>query len=625
MHKPIEDYGFIGNMVSGALVARDGSMDWLCLPRFDSDALFAALLGTQEHGRWLIAPAGEVRASSRRYLAGTPILETTFETETGKVALVDFMPFTDDPSLVEVVRLVCGVSGRVDMSMELLLRLGYGRVVPWVRRRDYGLSAVAGPDCIEVITPVPLRGENMRTRASFMVAEGDVVPFTLAYHPHHEAPRFIDDRRLLLDRTRNWWRKWSQRAKLPRPAHWHDAVERSLITLKSLTYQPSGGIIAAATTSLPERLGGVRNWDYRFCWIRDATLLIYALINAGYFEEAGAFREWLLRAAAGAPDQMQIMYGISGERRLTEVELPWLPGYARSRPVRIGNAAHEQLQLDVYGELMDVLHAARQSRLGPDDDTWSFQKVMLTRLEQLWREPDEGIWEVRSGRKHFVYSKMMAWVAFDRAVQSAQAAGVTDAAAHWCRLRDEIHAEVLAKGYDAKRNTFVQHYGGTSLDAALLLMAEVGFLPPEDPRYRGTVEAIERELIEDGLVRRYDTRETDDGLPGEEGTFLVCSFWLADAYTMIGRHDDALALFERLLALRNDLGLLAEEYHPRLKRQLGNFPQAFSHVGLVNTAYNLAHIAGPAQQRAGRDGPPHPDKAEKPAPQPQPGVDQPLR
>ncbi|GIK80617.1 MAG: glucoamylase [Alphaproteobacteria bacterium] len=614
MSRPIEDYGFIGNMVSGALVARDGSMDWLCLPRFDSDACFAALLGTPEHGRWLIAPSGEVRATRRRYLPGTAILETVFETDTGKATLTDFMPFTDDPAKVEVVRLVRGVAGRVEMAMDLVLRFGYGRVVPWVRRRDYGLSAVAGPDCIELVTPIALRGENMHTRASFSVAEGELVPFTFAYHPYHLAPRFAEDRRLLLERTRSWWHAWSERCDFAGPVAWQHAVERSLITLKCLTYQPSGGIVAAPTTSLPEDLGGVRNWDYRYCWIRDATLLIYALVNAGYFEEAGAFRQWLLRAAAGAPDQLQIMYGISGERRLTEIELPWLPGYANSRPVRIGNGAFDQLQLDVYGELMDVLHVARLSHLGPDDDTWSFQKTVLARLEQLWREPDEGIWEVRSGRKHFVYSKVMAWVAFDRAVHAATALCLDDQAARWGALRDEIHREVLAKGYDERRNCFVQHYGARTLDAALLLMAEVGFLPPEDPRFRGTVAAIERELLDDGLVRRYDTDVSDDGLSGGEGTFLVCSFWLADAYTMLGRRDDALALFERLLSLRNDLGLLAEEYHPRLGRQLGNFPQAFSHVGLVNTAYNLLRSAGPAQQRAGRDGPPHAPGREQPQP-----------
>jgi GH15 family glucan-1,4-alpha-glucosidase len=626
MSKPIEDYGFIGNMVSGALVGRDGSIDWLCLPRFDSDACFAALLGTPEHGRWLIAPASEVRGSQRRYLPGTAILETVFETETGKVALTDFMPFTDDPAKVDVIRLVRGLSGRVEMTMELLLRFGYGKVVPWVRRRDYGLSAVAGPDEVELVTPVPLRGENMRTLAAFTVGEGETVPFTFAYHPHHLPPRFTEDRRLVLERTRAWWRAWSGRCGFAGPDHWRDAVERSLITLKCLTYQPSGGIVAALTTSLPEELGGVRNWDYRYCWIRDATLLLYALINAGYFEEAGAFREWLLRAAAGAPDQMQIMYGISGERRLTEIELPWLPGYADSRPVRIGNGASDQLQLDVYGELMDALHAARISHVGPDDDSWGFQKTVMGRLAQLWREPDEGIWEVRSGRKHFVYSKMMAWVAFDRAVQTARALNLAEDAERWARIRDEIHAEVLAKGFDPMRNSFTQYYGSKSLDASLLLMAEIGFLPPEDPRFRGTVEAIERELIEDGLVRRYDTEVTDDGLAGGEGTFLVCSFWLADAYTMLGRRDDAIALFERLLSLRNDLGLLAEEYHPGLGRQLGNFPQAFSHVGLVNTAYNLARVTGPAQQRAGRDGPPRAAGRDQPAAGPAEGrTEQPLR
>lgn len=600
MSQPIEDYGFIGNMLSGALVARDGSMDWLCLPRFDSDACFAALLGIPEHGYWRISPAGEARQTSRRYLPHAPILETIFETEDGTATLVDFMPISDDPEKVDVIRLVRGVSGRVAMRMELALRFGYGKTVPWVRRRDYGIHAVAGPDAVELVTPVPLRGEDMRTVAEFEVREGDIVPFTLAYHPLHREPHFIDDGEMRLERTAAWWREWTRICRLSEfeSSTWKDAVERSLITLKALSYQPSGGIIAALTTSLPEEIGGIRNWDYRYCWIRDATLTLYAFTNAGYFDEAGAFREWMLRAAAGAPDQMQIMYGIGGERRLTEIELPWLPGYENSLPVRIGNGAYDQIQIDVFGELMDALHTARKSQLGPNQEAWRFQQAMLSRLEGLWREPDEGIWEVRGGRKHFVHSRVMAWVAFDRAIKAVEQFGLCGPVERWRALRDEIHDEVLARGYDRGRNTFVQHYDGTALDASLLLMAEVGFLPPKDPRFRGTVEAIERELMEDGLVLRYRAEEAEDGLAGEEGTFLVCSFWLADAYTMIGRRDDAEALFERLLSLRNDVGLLAEEYHPRLRRQLGNFPQAFSHIGLVNTAYNLRRVSGPAHQRA---------------------------
>ncbi|MGP1680585.1 MAG: glycoside hydrolase family 15 protein, partial [Burkholderiales bacterium] len=562
MSKPIEDYGFIGNMLSGALVARDGSMDWLCLPRFDSDACFAALLGTPDHGYWRISPAGAVQRSSRRYLPHTPILETTFETETGTATLVDFMPLSDDPEKVDVIRLVRGVSGRVAMRMELALRFGYGRTVPWVRRRDYGIHAVAGPDAVELVTPVRLHGEDTRTVAEFEVKEGDIVPFTLAYHPLHREPHFIGDAGMRLESTAAWWREWTRICQLSdfeRPA-WKDAVERSLITLKALSYKPSGGIVAALTTSLPEEIGGLRNWDYRYCWIRDATLTLYAFTNAGYFDEAGAFREWLLRAAAGAPDQMQIMYGVSGERRLTETELPWLPGYENSRPVRIGNGAYDQTQIDVFGELMDALHTTRKSKLGPSEDAWRFQQTLLSGLERLWREPDEGIWEVRGGRKHFVHSKVMAWVAFDRAIKAVEQSGFDGPVERWRALRDEIHAEVLARGYDRERNTFVQHYDGTALDASLLLLAEVGFLPPGDPRFRGTVEAIERELRKDGLVLRYRPTETGDGLSGEEGTFLVCSFWLADAYTMIGRYDDAEAMFERLLSLRNDLGLLAEQY-----------------------------------------------------------------
>ena len=607
MSKLIEDYGFIGNMLSGALISRDGSMDWLCLPRFDSDACFAALLGTPEHGYWRISPAGEMRKSSRRYLPHTPILETTFETEGGTAALVDFMPLSNDPEKVDVIRLVRGVSGQVTMQMELTLRFGYGKAVPWVRRRDYGIHAVAGPDAVELVTPVPLRGKDMHTVAEFEVKEGEVVPFTLAYHPLHREPHFIGDGETRLKHTVDWWQEWiriCQLSEFERPA-WKEAVERSLITLKALSYQPSGGIVAAPTTSLPEEIGGIRNWDYRYCWIRDATLTLYALMNAGYFDEAGAFREWMLRAAAGAPDQMQIMYGIGGERRLTEIELSWLPGYENSSPVRIGNGACDQIQIDVFGELMDALHTARKSQLGPSQEAWRFQQSMLSRLEGLWRKPDEGIWEVRGGRKHFVHSKMMAWVAFDRAIKAVEQFGSDGPVEKWRALRDEIHGEVLARGYDKDRNTFVQHYDGKALDASLLLMAEVGFLPPEDSRFRGTVEAVERELIEDGLVLRYRVRETADGLTGKEGAFLACSFWLANAYTMIGRHDDAEALFEHLLSLRNDLGLLAEQYHPRLRRQLGNFPQGFSHIGLINTAYNLRRVSGPAQQRADRGEPPH--------------------
>lgn len=603
MSKPIEDYGLIGNMLTAALVGRDGSIDWLCLPRFDSDACFAALLGTPEHGRWLIAPAQAGSRSTRRYLPDTAILETTFETGEGAVLVTDFMPFAERDDSLEVVRIVRGLRGRVDMAMEFTLRFGYGRTVPWVRRRDYGLRAVAGPDAVELVTPVELRGEDMKTRASFCVEAGRSVPFTLAYHRSHRAPSFVDDRQALLATTERKWREWSQRCRLPdggRP-EWAQAVRRSLITLKAMSHRPTGGLVAAPTTSLPERIGGVRNWDYRYCWIRDATLTLYALLNSGYFEEAEAFRQWTLRAAAGDPAQMQIMYGLAGERRLTEITLPWLPGYEGSRPVNIGNAAHGQLQLDVYGELMDMLQVARRSGLSSDEDSWRFQRALLDKLERCWRDPDQGVWEVRGPARHFTYSKMMSWVAYDRAVKAVEESHLDGPVDHWRRVRDEIHADVLSKGFDRTRNTFVQYYGGSNLDASLLLMAETGFLPPHDPRFAGTVQAIERELLHDGFVRRYRPEASDDGLPGSEGTFLVCSFWLVDAYVLLERFDDAERLFERLLGVRNDLGLLAEQYDPRSRRLLGNFPQAFSHIGLVNAAHNLLQAGGPARQRASRE------------------------
>lgn len=617
MSKPIEDYGFIGNMVSCALVGRDGSIDWLCLPRFDSDACFAALLGTPEHGRWLIAPQGGARRTTRRYLPGTAVLETTFETADGVASVTDFMPASAGET-VELIRIVRGLEGRLAFGMELILRFGYGCTVPWVRRRDYGLYAVAGPDAVEIVTPVALYGRDMKTHADFAVEAGQSVPFTMAYHSSNAEPRFVGDRRLMLERTVGWWRQWSGRCRLPpsAPPAWKDATTRSLITLKAMSFQPTGGLVAAPTTSLPERIGGVRNWDYRYCWIRDATLTLYALLNSGYFEEAEAFREWLLRAAAGHPEQMQIMYGLAGERRLTEIELPWLPGYEGSRPVRIGNAAHDQLQLDVYGELIDALHAARRSHLGSYQAAWRLQRTLLKNLEGLWRQPDEGIWEMRGGRRHFTYSKVMTWVAFDRGIKAIEQFGLQGPVERWRRLRNEVRADILANGYDARRNTFVQHYGGKGLDAALLLMAEVGFLAPEDPRFRGTVEAVERELMEQGFVVRYRPESAVDGLPGSEGTFLVCSFWLADAYAQLHRYDDAAALFERLLAVRNDLGLLAEEYDPRSRRLLGNFPQAFSHVGLVNTAHNLLQAGGPATQRASREEPPQADMAGEHGPAP---------
>ncbi|MCO6442078.1 MAG: glycoside hydrolase family 15 protein [Nitrococcus mobilis] len=604
MSKAIEDYGFIGNTVSGALVACDGAIDWLCLPRFDSDACFAALLGGAEHGYWRIAPAGEIKCVTRRYRPRTAILETCFATAEGKVTLIDCMPFTDDEHYVDVVRLVRGDAGHVRMRMTLCLRLGYGRVVPWVRRQDYGLSAVAGPDALQLRTPVELKGQNLTTVAEFSVGAEAIIPFTLAYHPSHWPARSAADAPTRLEETTARWHAWTGRCRFDRAeSHpWHAAVTRSLITLKTLTFSPTGGIVAASTTSLPEHLGGIRNWDYRFCWIRDATLTLYALVNAGYRQEAYAWREWLLRAAAGDPKQLQIMYGLSGERRLTEIELPWLPGYEQSRPVRIGNAAFGQRQLDVPGELMDALHAGRKLQLDHSEHSWQLQKTILRQLEQDWNQPDEGIWEVRGGQRHFTHSRLMCWTAFDRAVKAVEDFGLSGPVERWRAVRAQIHADICRNGWNADKRAFVQYYGGEALDASLLLMAEVGFLPAQDRRFRATVEAIERELVVDGLVLRYRAENTPDGLPGDEGVFLACSFWLADAYIMLGRHDDAMALFERLLDLRNDLGLLAEEYDPRIGRQLGNFPQAFSHIALVNTANNLACARGPAKQRAGGPG-----------------------
>jgi GH15 family glucan-1,4-alpha-glucosidase len=604
LSQPIENYGFIGNMVSGALVGRDGSIDWLCLPRFDSDACFAALLGTPEHGRWLIAPEGEVKRTARRYRPGTAILETSFETDEGEARVIDFMPRTDDLEHVDLIRVVQGVRGRVRMRSELIVRFGYGKVVPWVRRRDFGISAIAGPDAIELRTPVELRGEDFTTIGEFSVGEGAAVPFMLDYHPSYRPMAQPPDAFACLDETERFWTEWSGRCVYGdgAPPHWRDAVVRSLITLKCLSYQPTGGIIAAPTTSLPEQLGGVRNWDYRFCWIRDATLTLYALLNSGYRAEALAWREWLVRAAAGRPAELQAIYGIAGERRLTELELPWLPGYGDSRPVRIGNAAFEQLQIDVYGELMDVAHVGRKFDLEANLEAWRVQRALMEHLARIWDAPDEGIWEVRGPRRHFTHSRLMAWVAVDRSIKAVEAYGLSGPIEAWSRLRARIHEDICARGFDAEKNSFVQYYSGKGVDAALLLIPEVGFLPPEDPRVLGTVAAIERELMADGLLLRYRTEENVDGLPAGEGAFLACSFWLADVYAMLGRLGDAEGLFEHLLSFRNDLGLLAEEYDPRARRQLGNFPQGFSHIALVNTAHNLISRRGPAEQRAERDG-----------------------
>ncbi|SAI65771.1 glucoamylase [Bordetella ansorpii] len=604
MSKPLEDYGLIGNMLSAALVSRDGSIDWLCLPHFDSPACFAALLGDERHGHWRLAPAGcDQCRITRRYLPDTAVLETRYENATGTVTVCDFMPISDDESRVDVVRIVCGVAGKVDMDMELVLRFNYGQAVPWVRRRDYGLSAISGPDAVELHASVDLKGEDMRSMAHFTVREGQSVPFTLSYHRSHQTPHFVPDRLESKDRTVSWWQQWARRCHWEGPDERREAVVRSLITLKLLTFQPTGGIIAAPTMGLPEELGGSRNWDYRYCWLRDSSLTLYALLNAGYREEAEAWRQWLLRAVAGHPKQMQIMYGIAGERWLPEHDVQWLPGYEGSLPVRVGNAAADQLQLDVYGELIETLHAARAADLAPLAEAWRLQNVLIQPLEELWKSLDHGIWEVRGPKRAFTHSRLMCWVAFDRAIKSCEQFGLEGPVARWTRVRDEIRDDICAHGYDAQRNTFVQYYGGTGLDASLLLIPLVGFLPPDDPRVQGTIRAVEQELLRDGLLLRYSNGHTDDGLPGDEGVFLACSFWLADAYVLQGRLADAEKLFQRLLGMRNDLGLLAEEYDVARRRLVGNFPQGFSHIGLVNTAYNLSRANGPAKQRSSRKAP----------------------
>ena len=586
----IEDYALIGDCETAALVCRDGSIDWLCLPRFDSGAVFAALLGDARHGRWLIAPQDPNARTTRRYRDETGILETRFETAEGAATVIDFMALSEEgEDQVDLIRVVRGERGRVAMHAEIVLRFDYGRGVPWVRQHLGGPVAIAGPHAIQFITPVPLHGtENMTTVGEFTVSAGDCVPFTMSWYPsHYKGFRYRDPLDVLLG-TENRWRDWSAHCSIQ--GTWREPIVRSLITLRMLTYNPTGGVVAAVTTSLPERLGGVRNWDYRFCWIRDATFTLYALLASGYRSEARAWREWLLRAAAGHPSEMQIMYGLAGERRLSEAEIPWLPGYADSRPVRIGNAAHEQLQLDVYGELMDALYACQRFGLESSPFTWNLQKKLLEYLAQIWEQPDHGIWEVRGERRHFTFSKIMAWVAFDRGIKMIEQFGHDGPRDRWEKVRRRIAAQVLERGFDRERNTFVHYYGSRDLDAALLLIPQLGFLPPSDPRVRGTVEAIERELLHDGFVYRYPTERGTDGLPAGEGAFLPCAFWLANSLCLIGRRDEAIALFERLLAVRNDLGLLSEEYDPRSGRLLGNFPQAFSHTAIINTAAHLAQI-----------------------------------
>jgi GH15 family glucan-1,4-alpha-glucosidase len=584
-HTKIEDYGFISDTQTGALVSRDGCVDWLCFPRFDSPACFASLLGEKKNGHWRFFPDEEVTAVRRRYRGETLILETELETKNGAVRLIDFMPPRGkDP---DIVRIIEGVRGKVSMQMELIIRFDYGQIVPWVRRRtpSDGIEAIAGPDGLILRTAVETHGKDLTTVAEFAVTKGDRIPFVLTWFASHkDAPRKIHPEHALHD-TEVFWRDWAK--QFQSEGKWRDAVVRSLITLKGLTYAPTGGLVAALTTSLPEKIGGVRNWDYRFCWLRDAALILLVLLRAGYREEAKSWREWLLRAIAGSPAQMQTIYGVSGERRLLEYEIPWLSGYENSRPVRVGNAASNQFQLDVYGEVLAAVWQGDQAGIKMTEPDWALMVAIMEFLESHWQEPDEGIWEVRGGRQQFTHSKMMAWLAFDRAIKLVENChcAAYEHLDRWQKIRDQIHAEVCERGYNAKKKAFTQVYGSDALDASLLTMPLGGFLPVTDERVRGTVEAIERELMHDGFVLRYRPQQTGvDGLPGDEGVFLPCSFWLADCWHLLGRKKEARELFDRLLDVRNDLGLLAEEYDPRAKRLLGNFPQAFSHVALVSCA-----------------------------------------
>ncbi|TDD83600.1 glycoside hydrolase family 15 protein [Actinomadura darangshiensis] len=591
----IEDYGLLGDTQTAALVGKDGSIDWLCLPRFDSPACFAALLGDEHAGFWRVAPAAGGLCTRRRYRGDTLILESEWETPDGTVRLIDFMPPRGEAA--DIVRIVEGVSGRVPMHMAMRLRFDYGRIVPWVRHREGENNAIAGPDAAWLKTPVELVGRDMATCADFTVSAGDRVPFVLTYKPSHlPRPKAVGAERALSD-TELFWSDWMKRYDYD--GRWDDAVRRSLITLKALTYAPTGGIVAAATTSLPEQLGGPRNWDYRFCWLRDATFTLQALLGTGFAAEAKAWREWLLRAVAGDPADLQIMYGIDGTRRLTEFTVDWLAGYEGSSPVRVGNAASDQFQLDTWGEVMDGLHIAREADIGSDESAWDLQVALMDFLEGHWGDPDNSLWEVRGDRRHFVHSKVLAWAGVDRAVHAVERHGLEGPVGRWRALREQIHADVCANGYDAGRGTFTQFYGSRGLDAALLLIPQVGFLPWNDPRVVGTVDEVQRELYRDGFMLRYDTGADGgvDGLPGGEGSFLACTFWLADALHGIGRTKQATDLFERLLGLRNDLGLLSEEYDTATGRQIGNTPQAYSHVGLVNTARHLSGT-GPARPRS---------------------------
>jgi GH15 family glucan-1,4-alpha-glucosidase len=595
----LEDYGLIGDTQTAALVGRDGSVDWLCMPRFDSHACFAALLGDPGHGRWRIAPADPVTTVTRRYRGHSLVLETEFRTDRGAVRLVDCMPPRDrSPDLVRIVE---GLEGEVAMEMELVVRFDYGSIVPWVRRIDGVWRAIGGPDALSLWSPVDLHGVDLTTHASFTVRAGERVPFLLVWHASHQSPDRIDPLQAVAD-TARWWEEWCGRCWYV--GEWRELVLRSLITLKALTFGPTGGIVAAPTTSLPEWIGGVRNWDYRYCWLRDATFTLYSLLVGGYTEEAVSWRNWLLRAVAGDPADLQIMYGCAGERRLTEIELPWLPGYEDSAPVRVGNAASRQLQLDVYGEIMDAMHLALQSGVERDPAAWALQRTLIEHLETIWRDPDEGIWEVRGPRRHFTHSKVMAWVAFDRAIKIAEQFHEEAPLERWRAARSAVHAEVCREGWNAQRGAFTQYYGSDEMDASLLMIPLVGFLPANDARVAATVAAIEQDLLRDGLLLRYPHHERSeqvDGLPPGEGAFLPCTFWLADTYALQGRHDEARRTFEHVASLANDLGLLSEEYDTQARRLVGNFPQAFSHVSLVNAADNISvGHAGPAEDRQAR-------------------------
>ncbi len=596
----IEDYALVGDGRTAALISRGGSVDWLCWPRFDAASCFSALLGKPEHGRWLLAPTGDY-TSTRCYRDGTLILETTHETADGAVRVIDYMPVGDGSHLVRIVE---GLRGSVAMRMELVLRFDYGSAVPWVERNENeDLRAVAGPHKTVLRTHIPIKGIDQKTVSEFAVEEGASFSFALSYGPSHEDDPPPIEPRAVLAVTERTWLEWARRCKGGTP--WDDVLLRSLLTLKALIYAPTGGIVAAPTTSLPEWIGGPRNWDYRFCWLRDSTFTLIALMDAGYIEEARAWRDWLQRAVAGNPEQARILYGIGGERMLPEIELDALPGYEASKPVRIGNAAAEQFQLDVYGEVFDALHQATVRGLPTSESGLRVSRALMDHLETAWREPDEGIWEVRGGRRHFVHSKVMAWVAYDRAIRSAEDGGTDAPVAHWKRVRDEIHAQVCEKGFDEELNSFVQYYGSKRLDASCLLIAHMGFLPADDPRVIGTVEAIGKRLMRDGFVLRYDTEDEGgdasehgiDGMPGSEGAFLPCSFWYVDNLIAQKRSGEAKAMIERLVGILNDVGLVAEEYDPKAKRMLGNFPQAFSHVALANTLLNYGRAVGPANER----------------------------